>query len=109
MHAEVPRGAFEVLEDPLRHAVPADLWLDVHALDLGGLLVQLAQRAATDCPPIGPRDDEGTEPGCEMRRLEVGPKPLVMRVPAGEVRVKGGDKSACIGRVEGLRNDGDVQ
>jgi hypothetical protein len=86
-----------MVEDLTGHSAAAHLRLGIHPLDLDGARVPPSQGSAADGLTIRPRDDECADPGRDMLRLQMRPKPVLGRVAAGQVRIERSDQAARIG------------
>src|ERR1700693_2759957 len=106
--AKLPSGGFEVMQNRLRDATPAQFGLDVHAFHLAGGFVQPPDRAAADRPPVHARHEERSDPCTQLLRLEIRSESLLGRIATGEVQVESRDQAPGVARIERLAGDGDL-
>ena len=79
--------------------------LDIHALDLGGRLIEHSDGATSDSTAVISRHQERSTAVLEMLRLQIRPEALLRRVQLGQAGVQRRDQTLRIRRLECLSAD----
>src|SRR5437870_138856 len=105
MGAQCAGFGLERGEEGTADAPTADRRDDVHALELGVVVVEPADGAAADRGAVGVGDQEGTAAGADLVGVEAEVSRAGLGVEGGELGVEGGDEAGGDVREDAGRAD----